>query len=523
MGLLHQAKRFYVYLRKTLPQNHPDRGVLCNNLGEVLRKLNYFNQARHDFEEALDYCADNLSIYHPFWAVLHSNIALLRLTCGQPKEALGCYRCAALILMRLTEQKVPKNVTYVEQALASIYHGMGCAYVMLRNLKNALHLYHKALAIELRILPRDHPTFTESYHELGNLYIKLKKHTKALEHYEEALRISQLNLLEKDQRCILLHVNIAFLSYYIDRSLSKTLIHCNHALEIINETSLAPSSSVHLEVYQKLATLYFELNLVPLAFQMWERSMVARNHRTMAKSNSIDFTEILTHLDNLSLSQQNSHQSSHYTILNDNGSSSTLSPPQRETIDLCELADRCRATGYITYAVCCYTWLLDNQPASNDPKLDQLHKSRLHNNLAACYQDLNDNEKALSQYQLSLNILTYGVLNQSSLQIAIVHYNIALIHAEFKELHKARKHFHKSLSCFSKQSQDNSSILDIKIYIGLTKIYEQWNDWGMVRNYYQRIVDQLRQDSADISIIAKYETYLQRAMDNIHTGRSFYR
>lgn len=103
MGLSHQAKRFYVYLRKTLPIHHPDRGDLCNNLGEVSREIDYFNQARHEFEEALDFCVDNLSIHHLFWAVLHSNIALLRLTCGQPKEALRCYRCATLVFMRLTE------------------------------------------------------------------------------------------------------------------------------------------------------------------------------------------------------------------------------------------------------------------------------------------------------------------------------------------------------------------------------------------------------------------------------------
>lgn len=103
------------------------------------------------------------------------------------------------------------------------------------------------------------------------------------------------------------------------------------------------------------------------------------------------------------------------------------------------------------------------------------------------------------------------------MQISIGHYNIALIQVEFKELNKVRKHFHKSLSCFSKLPQDNTSILDIKNYIALAKIREQGNDWRMVRNYYQRIVGQLRQDAADLPIIAKYEKYLQHTTDRINS------
>lgn len=45
----------------------------------------------------------------------------------------------------------------------------------------------------------------------------------------------------------------------------------------------------------------------------------------------------------------------------------------------------------------------------------------------------------------------------------------------------------------------------------------EWLANGNLRNYYQRIVDQLRQDAADLPIIAKYEKYLQHTTDRINS------
>ncbi|CAF1145029.1 unnamed protein product [Adineta steineri] len=350
MGLLRQALRFYVYLRKTLPKDHSDRGVLHNNLGEVLRKLNYFNQARYHFEKSLELCADTMSIYHPLWAIVHSNIALLNLNCRKPKEALKCYRYAAFILSRYIADDVERDSIYIEEALAGIYHGMGAAFIYLEEYQNATVCQQKALKIELRILPNDHPTLVESYHELGSLYMKLKKYSEALKNYETALQIAQKNLLEKDQRYIWLHVNIATLTFYIE---------------------------------------------------------------------------------------------------------------------------------------------------------------------AACYQDLNDNKKALYHYQHSLDILTVEN-KEESIQTAIIHCNIALIHFELDELSRAEEHLRKSLVQYKKQSKHQSDLLDVKIYIALVKIYQRWGNRHMVCNYYQCIVNQMKIDRAEPSIIKKFEKLLQNAIEKIN-------
>ena len=209
MGLLRQALRFYTYLRKTLPSDHPDRGVLYNNIGEALRKLRHYNRARFCFEEALVVCADTISIHHPIWAIIHSNMASLHLDCEKPRDALKFHRCALRILSRYDTLYDPEVWISVEQALATVYHGMGVAFVQLNQLRDAVYFQKKALSKQLDVLPSNHPALVEAHNGLGTLYVKFEDHCQALEHYEEALKIGQLNLLPEDQRSICLHLNIS--------------------------------------------------------------------------------------------------------------------------------------------------------------------------------------------------------------------------------------------------------------------------------------------------------------------------
>jgi tetratricopeptide (TPR) repeat protein len=514
MGLLRQALRFYVSLRKILPFDHPDRGVLFNNLGEVLRKLNYFNQARCEFEMALEHCTDTMSIFHPFWGILHSNMALLELTCGRPEQALKFYRCALLIINKLHEGD-DWQITYVQEALASVYHGMASAYYYLDQYQQALQLNQKALQIELRILPHDHPTLMESYHELGNVNIKLNNFTKALEDYEESLRISQKNLLVNDWRFVSLHINIAILTYNVHKNIPKTLIHCTYALQLMENSTFALTSHNRMVIYKTLAYLYTHIGLGHLAFQMWEQFIKAGKDRLIADNDTVDFSDMMRQMNTLESSKQNFDPNAKFMILVDDKCLSTPSLSHLEMITRCEIADKWRAMGQIKAAIGYYTWLLEKLPMPDDPQYDKLHKSRLHNNLAACYQDLDDNQAALHHYRLSLDILS-PTEEHKSMQAAIVHYNIALIYTDCDELHEAKMHLDKSLLHYMGSSRNKNSILDVQIYIAFANIYERCNDWQMARDYYQRVIDQCKQDAASQSIIDKYEQRLQNVIDKIN-------
>jgi tetratricopeptide (TPR) repeat protein len=213
--------------------------------------------------------------------------------------------------------------------------------------------------------------------------------------------------------------------------------------------------------------------------------------------------------------KQKSNQDSRYMILLVDDEC-LFSPQFRhsETINRCEIADQWRAMGYIRHAICYYTWLIERLSMLDDPEFVKLHKSRLHNNLAACYQDLDDDQTALYHYRLSLDILSSDE-EHKSMQAAIIHYNIALIHTNCNEIDEAQKHLHNSLSHFSGLPNNQNSTLDVSIYIAFAKLYEQSNEWQMAREYYERVLDQFRQDIPDNPIIAKYEKRLQYIIDKI--------
>lgn len=507
MGLLHQARRFYWYLRKILPSDHPDRGVLYNNLGEVLRRLNYFNHARNYFIEALKYCTDTMSIFHPFWAIIHSNIALVDLNCKRPKQALKFYRCALLIITRpnyLSEE----TATYMEEILAIVYHGMGSVYCDLGQYQAALTFCHKALEIELRILPRDHPSLVDTYNELSRVNIELNKWREAFENCEESLRIAQQALLPNDLKLVSLHVNAAVLVYHVDRDVSKTLVHCTKALQLMERTTLTSIEYNRLDIYKTLADLYTRIGLMQLAFPLWEKFICAVKAQFIAESNFINFPDLERQLIGLRSLKQISDQNSKSLILVVDKSMPIMNSSMLETIARCNIADSWRARGHTKPAISYYTCLLDDMPESEDAHFNKVHKSRLHNNLAACYQDLDDDQMALYHYRLSLDYLS-SEEEKKSIQAGITHYNIALIYMNINELDEARIHLQKSLLHFSGVPENKDRTFYVRIYIAFARIYERYNDWKMARDYYQQVIDECKKDVPGHSIIDKYEKRLQ--------------
>ncbi len=146
-----------------------------------------------------------------------------------------------------------------------------------------------------------------------------------------------------------------------------------------------------------------------------------------------------------------------------------------------------------------------------------LRKRNLHNNLAACYQDLNDDQSALHHYRSSLDILSPDE-EHKSMHAAIIHYNLALIYTNCNELNEARIHLHKSLLHFSGSSENKNSRLDVAIYIAFSNTYERCNDWQMARDYYQRAIDQVKQNAPDHPNIIKYQKRLQYIIDKINVS-----
>ena len=513
MGFTQHALRFYMYLKNVLPIDHQDRGVLYNNLGEVLRKLKYFNQARHHFELALEYYTDTISFFHPLWAILHNNIALLNSACDRPKQALKFYHSALLVITRLSQEN-DSEMTFAQELLTSVYYGMGSVYLELNQIHKSIQLYEKALEIELRILPSDHPTLIESYLSMAEVNTILTQYSKAIQNYEEAMRIARKNLLTNDWKFLSLHLNIAILAYYKEENISKTIMHCSQALCVLERLTFSLTNADRLNAYEVLEILYTNTDMINIAVRMWQRFIDADKNRSSFEMERVDRYNLLIQMDRLEISCRHFHENPKEIISTDNKQSIVASISLRKAITRCEIADYWRAKGYIKEAIAYYTWLLGIFSTTYKSEYSRLHKSRLHNNLAASYQDLNDNHMALYHYQLALDILTSDE-EHISMQTAITHYNIALIHMNLTKFDQAQKHLHQSLEHFLRLSKKPDIKLDIEIFNAFAKIYEQCNEWHKARDYYQRIVDQIRQDTPDHRSLIQYEKRLQHTIDKI--------
>ena len=411
------------------------------------------------------------------------------------------------------------GIIYAQELLASIYRGMGFAYLQCRQFKKASNLLNKALEIELHILPSDHPELIESYHTIACMNFTLEQYVKALQNYEEAMRIAEKNLLTNDWRYIFFHLNAAILIYYTDRNTSKILMHCSHASRLLDQSPFSVTSSNRLEVYRILASLYMHSGFVITAVQVWEKFIKAGTNRLIATLVTTDFSGLLMPMNTMNICNQNSTKVLNYMIFANSRSSIASSVSLLEIITRCEISDQWRAMGYIEQAIVYYTWLLERLPKLETPENSRLHKSRLHNNLGASYQDLNDDQMALYHCQLALD--TLGPNDEhKTMQAAIIHYNIALILKNCERFDEARTHLHKSLIHFSGSPQHQNSILDVQIYVAFAKIHEKCNEWYKARDYYQRIVDQIREDAPNHPARVRYEKRLQHSIEKINESTS---
>ncbi|CAF1247814.1 unnamed protein product [Adineta ricciae] len=167
---------------------------------------------------------------------------------------------------------------------------------------------------------------------------------------------------------------------------------------------------------------------------MWKQHTDANRHQLTVPNDGLDLFEVYRQVHTGLSSVAKSSPNSNFFVMHEGRSPTSTPLVKLNDMHSCDFADKCRAMGYISYVIQCYRLLLD-------------HQSRRHNNLAACYQDSDDNEKALAM------------------------------------------------------------------------IYRRRNDWHMVQNYYQLIVDQLKSEGVEPSIIERYERNIKNAIEKIIADR----
>jgi hypothetical protein len=78
-----------------------------------------------------------------------------------------------------------------ESEKAPIYHQLGCAKADQGEHKEAITFYEKAVEIDKKILPPNHPDLAMSYNNIGSVYDSMGEYSKAFSFHTKALEIRQ--------------------------------------------------------------------------------------------------------------------------------------------------------------------------------------------------------------------------------------------------------------------------------------------------------------------------------------------
>ena len=143
------------------------------------------------------------------------------------------------------------------EKLAAVYNNLGSIYDSLGDHSKALEYLLKALEIQKKVLPPDHPHLASSYNNVGLTYGNLGDHSKALEFKLKALAICEKVLPPEHPRLAASYNNVGT-TYGGLGDHSKALEFLLKALEI-REKVLPPEHPDLAQSYNNVSCTYSEL------------------------------------------------------------------------------------------------------------------------------------------------------------------------------------------------------------------------------------------------------------------------
>ena len=207
-------------------------------------------------------------------------LALVLLEMGQPKKAEEVYHI-------LLEKAITK------ESKAPIYHQIGRTKQDQKEHEEAIKYYEKALKINQKILPPDHPDLAISYTNIGNVYGEMGDYEQELVNHEQALTIKQQSLAPNDPDLASSYNNIGAV-YYAMNKYWKALSYYEKAFEIFQKA--LPSNHPDLAAsYDNLGLVYEQMGDYPKARTYYQRAVsvaqqsLTSNHPNLLKwKNNLD-------------------------------------------------------------------------------------------------------------------------------------------------------------------------------------------------------------------------------------------
>ena len=233
-------------------------GTGWNKLARVLLNVGQLNKAEEIYLILLEQQpneSDRAFYYH--------QLGLTKSRQGAYKDAVSYYNKA----LAIQEKILPAN----HPVLATSYNNIGGVYSNIGEYSEALSYLNKALAIQEKTLPVNHPDFASSYNNIGLVHSSMGEYAQALSYLNKALAMREKTLPVNHPSLATSYNNIGGV-YWSMGEYSQALSYYNKALAIrektlpANHPSLATSYNnigvtyYHLEEYSKART-YVEKTL----------------------------------------------------------------------------------------------------------------------------------------------------------------------------------------------------------------------------------------------------------------------
>ncbi|CAF1627758.1 unnamed protein product, partial [Adineta ricciae] len=266
-------------------------------LGTLLLKLGQLDKAEELYTVLLGQASDNNDR-----ALYYHQLGSLKNDQGDYKMAIEYYEKA----LEIQEKTLPSNHPHLAQS----YNNNGSVYVNMGEYSKALSFYEKALEIQEKTLPSNHPDLAASYNNTGAVYMKMGEYSKALSFYEKTLGIQEKTLPSNHPWLATSYNNIG-LVYNNMGEYSKALSFYEKDLAICEKT--LPSNHPLLATsYNNIGAVYYKMGEYSKALSFYEKALAIRektlpsNHPDLATSynnigwvyrNTKDYSKALTYFE----------------------------------------------------------------------------------------------------------------------------------------------------------------------------------------------------------------------------------
>ncbi|CAF0770711.1 unnamed protein product [Adineta steineri] len=355
-------------------------------LAGLLHNIGQFNKAEELYNVLLEHTSDEGEK-----ALYCNQLGIVKNDQGDYEKAVWYHEKA----LEIDQKILPSN----HPSLASSLNNIGNVYDRIGEYSKSLSSHEKALEIYKKTLPSNHPSLAASLNNIGNVYDRIGEYSKALSSHEKALEIYKKTLPSNHPSLATSLNNIGYL-YEMMGEYSKALSSHEKALEIdekalpSNHPSLATSLNNIGNVYNRTGEYSKSFSFYEKALEICEKTLSSNHPDLAALYNNIgmlyfnmrEYSKALSSYEKAVEIQQKALPSNHSDL----------------AISLNNIGNVCESMGEYSKALSFYEKSLEIKQKtlpSNHPSLATSYK-----NIVKVYYNMKNYSKALSYLQRTLDI-----------------------------------------------------------------------------------------------------------------------